>query len=80
MGPTGFAPDPISNLRLDRASVPCSGGLVVEAVRYVFAIICFGLGGALAFAAVQSMYTPLGHGDNPNAAIAAGIGAICLLV
>jgi hypothetical protein len=51
----------------------------MTAVRYVFAFICIGLGVALAFAAVQSMYSSLGLGDNPGAAIAAGVGAMFLL-
>jgi hypothetical protein len=38
----------------------------MTAVKYVCAIICFGLGVALAFAAVQSMYSSLGLGDNPG--------------
>jgi hypothetical protein len=55
-----------------------SGG-TMTAVRYVSAIICFGLGVTLAFAAVQSMYTSLGLGDNPVAAMTAGVGAMFLL-
>lgn len=52
---------------------------IMAAVRYVSAIICIGLGVTLAFAAVQSMYTSLGLGDNPGAAIVAGVGAMFLL-
>ena len=48
----------------------------MTAVRYVSAIICFGIGVALAFAAVQSMYSALGLGDNPGAPIVAGIGGM----
>jgi hypothetical protein len=51
----------------------------MTAVRYISAIICFGLGIALVFAAVQSMYSSLGLGDNPGAPIAAGVGAMFLL-
>ena len=56
-----------------------SSGGTMAALRYVFAIICFGIGVTLAFAAVQSMYSSLGLGDNPGAAIAAGVGAMFLL-
>lgn len=49
------------------------------AMRYVSAIICFGIGVTLAFAAVQSMYSSLGLGDNPSGAIAAGVEAMFLL-
>jgi hypothetical protein len=59
-------------------SIVSSGG-TMTAVRYVSAIICFGLGVTLTFAAVQSMYTSLGLGDNPGAAITAGVGAMFLL-
>jgi len=52
---------------------------IMTAVRYFSAIICIGAGVALAFAAVQSMYSSLGLGDNPGAAIAAGVGAMFLL-
>jgi hypothetical protein len=52
----------------------------MTAVKYVSAIICFGLGVALAFAAVQSMYSSLGLGDNPGGPIVAGVGAMFLLV
>lgn len=51
----------------------------MTAARYVSAIICFGIGVTLAFAAVQSMYSALGLGDNPGAPIAAGIGGMFLL-
>jgi hypothetical protein len=51
----------------------------MTAVRYVSAIICFGIGVTLAFAAVQSMYSSLGLGDNPGAPIVAGIGGMFLL-
>lgn len=51
----------------------------MTAVRYVSAIICIGLGVTFAFAAVQSMYSSLGLGDNPGAAVAAGVGAMFLL-
>jgi hypothetical protein len=52
----------------------------MTAVKYVSAIIRFGLGVALAFAAVQSMYSSLGLGDNPGGPIVAGVGAMFLLV
>jgi hypothetical protein len=52
----------------------------MTAVKYVSAIICFGLGVALAFAAVQSMYSSVGLGDNPGGPIVAGVGAMILLV
>ena len=52
----------------------------MTAVKYVSAIICFGLGVALAFAAVQSMYSSVGLGDNPGGPIVAGVGAMFLLV
>jgi hypothetical protein len=53
--------------------------VIMTAVRYVSAIISIGVGVALAFAAVQSMYSSLGLGDNPGAAIAAGVGGMFLL-
>jgi hypothetical protein len=49
-------------------------------VKYVSAIICFGLGVGLVFAAVQSMYSSLGLGDNLGGPIVAGVGAMFLLV
>ena len=48
----------------------------MTAVKYVSAIICFGLGVALAFAAAQSMYSSVGLGDNPGGPIVAGVGAM----
>jgi hypothetical protein len=48
-------------------------------LKHVLAIICVGLGAALIFAAVQSMYNSFGLADNLQAVIAAGVGAMFLL-